>query len=153
MKLLFIILFSVLSTSILSQDVEFKPRSEKDRGKPSLFTKEMPSKSVTNISILEDLMNKEVGENVNILIIPGMDFKGKVKSVFFGATHKTISIQSQEINSLRLNISRINNNESFQYRGIMLSVHHKDMLILEKHPDIEGMYYWKIIDVAELMQD
>jgi hypothetical protein len=152
-KLQFALLLCLSATLSFAQDVHFKSGREKSSNKPQLFAKE-PAR----ISVKADFFNKvlsfKVDQRVTVAVASTVSFSGKVTAITHDAPGlETIIMQSTETPGLVLSLSKVNiPGEGIQYRGIMMSKGHSDMLMLEKDM-VTGNYVWNKKSVAHMIPD
>lgn len=152
-KLLFAILFCNFAFLSFSQEVKFSSGREKHDGKPQLFQSVSPKFSF-KVSLIDEVMNYRLQQDVEIDLTPGLLFTGKVSSITNDAPGlQTITIQSSEKGGLVLSFSKlVLPDQSIIYRGMFQSKNHSDMLMLEQDA-VTGLYNWNKKQVSHLLSD
>jgi len=148
MKYLLFILFFLNTFLVYGQ---FETRKERDKNKPQLFEKESVTSPVS-IEFLETVFSLKLEQEVTLQITPKTKFKGIVVSVKESGIYKVVSIQSTEISSASLIISKIKGQEDTQTRALIFSKEYKDVLVLEYNTDV-GRYVWHKKELCDLLPD
>ena len=144
MKKLITVLFIILSSFSFAQ--EFQWRKERDKNKPSLFTKDSIL-SKLQPTFIEQLSNVEIHDVVNLRVTTFTKMEGIVTRVIKTDNLISITINSLEINGLILiySDSKLETGEHI-YRAMLMSKNHKDVLILENK-------YWYKKELSDLIPD
>ena len=144
MKKLITVLFIILSSFSFAQ--EFQWRKERDKNKPSLFTKDSIL-SKLQPTFIEQLSNVEIHDVVNLRVTTFTKMEGIVTRVIKTDNLISITINSLEINGLILiySDSKLETGEHI-YRAMLMSKNHKDVLILENK-------YWHKKEMSDLIPD
>lgn len=136
-----------------AQEVSFRSNREKQSEKSQLFIKESARTAVRK-NFVNDVMSYRLHQTVTVQISPKTSFKGKVTAITNDAPGlETIIMQSTETPGLVLSLSKLNiKGEGTVYRGVMMSKHASDMLMLEKDP-ATGEYNWNKKQVSHMIPD
>ncbi|HMO33984.1 MAG TPA: hypothetical protein PKE63_09780 [Lacibacter sp.] len=154
MKKLSLVLLLCLSASLTySQEVSFRSGQEKHNHKPALFT-QTAAKSAVQTPFLEEMLNYTVGQQVKVVLAGNVRFTGTVTARTSDAPGLlTIMVHSADVNGLVFSISRIQvPGAAVEYRGMLMSMAHSDMLMLEKDP-VTGTYAWNKKQVSRMLAD
>lgn len=130
---------------------QFESRKERDENKPQMFENEALISSVS-IEFLETVFSLKLEQDVTLQITSKTKFKGIVVSVKESETYKVVSIQSTEISSASLIISKIKGQEDTHTRAVIFSKDYKDVLVLEHNLDV-GRYVWHKKELCDLLPD
>jgi hypothetical protein len=154
MKTKLIVLLIVLSaTQTFAQEYRFASGREKQAGKSELFTK-VSARASAKTTQIEELMSYKLNQSVNVVLSNGVEFNGTVTAITNDAPGlETIIIQSINVEGLVLSVSKIQMaDQPVQYRGVLMSTHHRDMVLLERD-GITGKYVWNKTNVSNLIAD
>jgi hypothetical protein len=150
-KSVFILLVLIfICFSSLGQD--FDSGEDKNKNKPTLFNRDsIPSQA--SQTDLENLLILEERDEARLKITQNTSFRGKVCAVNEYSHYKSIAICSDEVDGLVLIVSRLDlRNGKIEYRSILISRLHKDMLFLQIDPET-NTYYWHKKEQSKIIQD
>jgi hypothetical protein len=146
------VLLLIVSSSY-AQEFRFTSGREKQKGNAELFS-DISAKSHFKQVQIEKIMSYQLNDEVKTDLSNGVQFIGKVSAITNDAPGlQTIIIQSTTVEGLVLSVSKIEiPNQEVQYRGVLISPRHRDMILLEKDL-ITGRYGWNKNNVANLIAD
>lgn len=152
-QLVLVLALSILSTYSFSQEVKFESGQKKHDSKPAMFGS-VSSRFAPSQTLINDVMNYRLNQQVDLFVTNGLRFKGQVTSITNDAPGlTTVTIQSTDRPGLLLSISKTTlPDQTVAYRGIMISKKHSDMLIMEKD-QITGNYTWNKKQVSHMLAD
>ena len=131
MKKVLIPVFILLSSLSFAQG--FQSRKEKDKNKPSLFTKDSVISKLQS-TFIEQISNIEKHDIVNLRITQYTKFEGIVTQIIKTDKLISLTINSLEIDNLILIYSDIKlESGEHVYRAMLMSNKYKDVLILENN--------------------
>lgn len=158
-KLLTVLLFCLPAALANAQDgPQFSSGREKHDGKPQLISTSASARAKSKFPVRRAFINEVMGyrlnQTVQLQVIDGFQFKGKVSAITHDAPGlETIIMQSTETKGLVLSISKIKAQDgTISYRGMMMSTNHSDMLMLERDP-VTGEYFWNKKTVSHMIPD
>jgi hypothetical protein len=152
-KLLTVLLLCLSATFSIAQDLQFSSGREKHDGKPQLLTN-LSTKISVRSNFFEEVMNYKINQQVSINVTEGFLFNGNVTAKTNDAPGlETLIIQSTEKEGLVLSLSKlVLQDQTIVYRGVLISKHHSDLLMLEKDI-VTGNYNWNKKNVSLMISD
>lgn len=131
----------------------FPSAKEKHGKKPQLFSK-VSQKNGAAVQQLEQIVSFRVGQQVNIQVTPSFTVSGTVSAKTNDAPGlHTVIIHSSGVAGMVFSVSRVQiPGEGIQYRGLIMSNGHSDMLLLEKDA-VTGTYAWNKKSIAQMIPD
>ena len=152
-KLLLVLLTSLSVTCSFSQELSFTSGREKHDGKPQMFSV-LSSKFSVRPDFINEVLDAKLNQQFSITITEGFQFTGNVSAKTSEAPGlQTVIIQSSERDGMVLSVSKlVLPDQSIVYRGIIISKHHSDLLLLEKDA-ITGNYNWNKKNVSRMISD
>lgn len=125
----------LLSFSFLTSIAQFTPPTPKtDLNKPKLFA-DLDEKIKLNVTDLEALLDLPEGQTVNVHLGGPFNYRGTIvsKSDATEASVKSVVIKSINRAGATLTFTKVmGENESFQYRGRILSLQHGDAFDIQE---------------------
>lgn len=158
-SLLVLLMLSLQSISFAQNDPNhssgptFPSGKEKHGNKPQLFSK-VSQKNGAAVQQLEQIVSFRVGQQVTINVTPNFTVTGTVSAKTNDAPGlHTVIIHSTTVPGMVFSVSRVQiPGEGIQYRGVVMSPQHSDMLMLEKDA-VTGSYNWNKKSVAHMIPD
>lgn len=136
-----------------SHGPSFPSGLRKHGSKPQLFSK-VSQKNGAAVQQLEQIVSFRVGQQVTVNVAPNLTVTGTVSAKTNDAPGlHTIIINSNTVAGMVFSVSRVQiPGEGIQYRGLIMSNGHSDMLMLEKDA-VTGNYAWNKKSVAQMIPD
>lgn len=152
-KLQFVLLLCLSASFTFAQDVQFRSGREKNSNKPQMFAK-APTRISVKPEFFNNILSYKKEQTVTVSLSSTVSFTGKVTAITKDAPGlETIIMQSTDVPGLVFSISKVQiPGEGVQYRGVMMSKEHSDMMMLEKDK-ITGAYVWNKKSVAQMIPD
>jgi len=145
-NVLLFILFLLITNISYSQ--QFQSTKERNENKPKLFDKHDTESFVHN-NFFNSISSVKLGDKVTIQVSQKYIFKGIVTILHETVDYRTISVDSEELPTLRLIVSRTSEDK---YYGIIACLNHKDVLVLKQN-ETSKKYVWLKKEIADILPD